>query len=128
MIALRGAGYLCGEKAIPLTLRLLNSADQSLRYELAYAVGNTHARDAVPILSDFLADRDENVRRVAVDALATLTHRSQEPGIASLEAAAQTRRAWMAETLGIAGDLDQRIGAGPEQEGVYLAFVLQRER
>src|SRR6478672_6366935 len=30
MIALRGAGYLCGEKAIPLTLRLLNSADQSL--------------------------------------------------------------------------------------------------
>jgi hypothetical protein len=33
-----------------------------------------------------------------------------------------------AETLGIAGDLDQRIGAGPEQEGVYLAFVLQRER
>jgi len=96
MIALRGAGYLCGEKAIPLTLRLLNSADQSLRYELAYALGNTHARDAVPILSDFLADRDENVRRAAVDALATLTHRSQEPGIASLEAAAQTRRAWMA--------------------------------
>jgi len=36
------------------------------------------------------------VRRAAVDALATLTHRSQEPGIASLEAAAQTRRAWMA--------------------------------
>ena len=96
MIALRGAGYLCGKKAIPLTLRLLNSADQSLRYELAYALGNTHARDAVPILSDFLADRDENVRRAAVDALATLTHRSQEPGIASLEAAEQTRRAWMA--------------------------------
>jgi len=96
MIALRGVGYLCGEKAIPLTLRLLHSADQSLRYELAYALGNTQARDAVPMLSDFLADRDENVRRAAVDALATLTHRSQEPGIASLEAAAQTRRAWMA--------------------------------
>jgi hypothetical protein len=77
MIALRGAGYLCGEKAIPLSLRLLNSADQSLRYELAYALGNTQARDAVPILSDFLADKDEKVRRAAVDALATRSRRGR---------------------------------------------------
>ena len=33
-----------------------------------------------------------------------------------------------AEALGIAGDLQQRLGAGLEQQGVDLAFVLQRER
>ena len=33
-----------------------------------------------------------------------------------------------AEALGIAGDLKQCLGAGPEQQGVDLAFVLQRQR
>jgi hypothetical protein len=32
-----------------------------------------------------------------------------------------------AEALGIAGDLKQRFGAGLEQQGIDLAFVLQRE-
>ena len=33
-----------------------------------------------------------------------------------------------AEALGIAGDLEQSLGAGPEQQGIDLAFVLQRQR
>ena len=33
-----------------------------------------------------------------------------------------------AEALGIAGDLEQRLGAGPESQGIDLTFVLQRER
>ena len=118
MIALRGAGYLCGEKTIPLAIRLLNSPDQSLRFELAYALGNTHARDAVPILFDFLADKDENVRRAAADALTTLTHRSQEAGIANVEAAAQARRAWMAWWSGYGKDAKIY---GPEDCANYLA-------
>ena len=118
MIALRGAGYLCGEKAILLAVRLLNSPDQSLRYELAYALGNTHAREAVPILLDFLADKDVNVRRAAADALTTLTHRSQEAGIANVEAAAQTRRSWMAWWSG--NGRDAKI-YGPEDCATYLA-------
>jgi len=118
MIALRGAGYLCGEKAIPLAVPLLNSADQSLRYELAYALGNTHAREAVPILFDLLADKDENVRRAAADALTTLIHRSQEPGIANVEAAAQARRAWMAWWSGYGRDAKIY---GPEECAKYLA-------
>src|ERR1700722_242894 len=32
-----------------------------------------------------------------------------------------------AEMLRVAGHLDQRLGAGPEKEGIDLAFVLQRE-
>ena len=95
MIALRGAGYLCHEKAIPFVVTLLNSPDQSLRYELAYALGNTHARDAVPILFKFVTDEDENVRRAAADALTTLTHNSQKPGVENLSAAMQTRRTWI---------------------------------
>src|SRR5215467_899011 len=33
-----------------------------------------------------------------------------------------------AEALRVACDLKQRLGAGPEQKGIDLAFVLQRER
>ena len=32
-----------------------------------------------------------------------------------------------AQMLRVAGDLDQRFGAGPEKQGIDLAFVLQRE-
>ena len=32
------------------------------------------------------------------------------------------------EALGIAGDLQQRLGAGAEQQGIDLAFVLQGQR
>jgi HEAT repeat protein len=93
--ALRGTSYLCHERAIPLVVRFLNSPDQSLRCELAYALGNTHARDAVPILFNFVTDGDENVRRAAADALTTLTHFSQKSGVENLVAATQTRRAWI---------------------------------
>ena len=33
-----------------------------------------------------------------------------------------------AEMLRVACDLEQRLGAGPEQQGIDLAFVLQRQR
>jgi hypothetical protein len=74
-IALRAAGYLCGEKVLPLATAELANADPSPRYEAAYALGNSDDREAVPLLISLLLDQDENVRRAARDSLATLTHR-----------------------------------------------------
>jgi hypothetical protein len=74
-IALRAAGYLCGEKVLPLATAELASADPSPRFEAAYALGNSHTREAVPPLISLLLDPDESVRRAARDSLATLTHR-----------------------------------------------------
>ncbi len=74
-IALRAAGYLCGEKALPLVTSQLGNADHSPRFEAAYALGNSHTRKAVPLLISLLLDPDVNVRRAARDSLATLTHR-----------------------------------------------------
>ena len=91
MIALRGVGYLCGERPFRL-----HSSDQSMRFELAYALGNTHSREAIPILFTCLGDKDENVRRAAAEALVTLTHRSQGPGVDSITAVAETQQAWIA--------------------------------
>jgi hypothetical protein len=75
LIALRAAGHLCGEKVLPLATAELASADPSPRFEAAYALGNSHTREAVPLLISLLPDPDENVRRAARDSLATLTHR-----------------------------------------------------
>ena len=33
-----------------------------------------------------------------------------------------------AEMLGVASDLQQRVGASPEEQGIDLAFVLHRQR
>jgi len=74
-IAMRAAGYLCGEVAVPLLTGLLGEADASSRFEAAYALGNSHSRDVVPVLISLLLDADPNVRRAAHDSLATLTHR-----------------------------------------------------
>jgi HEAT repeat protein len=74
-IALRAAGYLCGEKALPLLTGLLGEADYSSRFEAAFALGNSHSRKAVTLLIPLLLDPDSNVRRAARDSLATLTHR-----------------------------------------------------
>jgi hypothetical protein len=74
-IALRAAGYLCGEEALPLLTSLLGQAEASSRYEAAYALGNSHSREAVPLLISRLLDADPNVRRAARDSLASLTHR-----------------------------------------------------
>jgi len=74
-IALRAAGYLCGEVALPILTGLLGEADASSRYEVAYALGNSHSRQAVPMLISLLLDVDPNVGRAARDSLATLTHR-----------------------------------------------------
>jgi HEAT repeat protein len=74
-IALRAAGYLCGEEAFPLLTSRLHNPEYSTRFEAAYALGNTHSRDAVALLIPLLRDADPNVRRAARDALAALTHR-----------------------------------------------------
>ncbi len=74
-IALRAAGYLCGERALPLLMSQLANADHSPRFEAAYALGNTHSREAVRLLISLLLDPNPEVRRAARDSLATLTHR-----------------------------------------------------
>ncbi len=90
-IALRAAGYLCGEGALPLLTGLLGEADASSRYEAAYAVGNSHSRQAVPVLISLLLDADPDVRRAARDSLATLTHRHSKSDEGSAQA---THRDW----------------------------------
>jgi hypothetical protein len=74
-IALRAAGYLCGEAALPLLARQLAQADPSQRFEVAFALGNSHSRRAVPLLIPLLLDPDPDVRRAARESLAALTHR-----------------------------------------------------
>lgn len=74
-IALRAAGYLCGEKALPILTSQLADTDHSARFEAAYALGNSHSREAAPLLISLLLDPNPQVRRAARDSLATLTHR-----------------------------------------------------
>jgi HEAT repeats len=74
--AARGAGLLCGDKAIPQLVSLLLGKPSTFpAYEIAYALGNTGSRTAVPILIDLLTSADASVRRAANEALYTLTHR-----------------------------------------------------
>jgi HEAT repeat protein len=73
-IAARGAGLLCGERAIPQLVSLLSSKQREFP---AYdALGNTGSRAGVPILIELLRSHDSEVRRAASDALYTLTHRN----------------------------------------------------
>lgn len=74
-IALRGAGYLCGERVLTLATRALGRADHPSRFEAAYALGNSHSPEAVPLLISLLSYSDPIVRGAACNALATLTHR-----------------------------------------------------
>ena len=75
-IAVKGAGLLCGDKAIPqLVSLLLRKPSMFPAYEIAYALGNTGSRSAVPILIELLSNTDTDVRRAARDALYSLTHR-----------------------------------------------------
>jgi hypothetical protein len=85
-IALRAAGYLCGERAMPLLTSQLASADYSSRFEAACALGNSHRREAFPLLIPLLLDADPNVRRAARDSLAALTHRRSKDDGGSAEA------------------------------------------
>jgi len=77
-IAVRGAGLLCGDKAIPQLVSLLRKPSTFPVYEIAYALGNTGSRSAVPILIELLSNTDTDVRRAAKDALYTLTHRQSK--------------------------------------------------
>lgn len=85
-IAARGGGLLCGEKAVPRLASVLSRAPRAFPpYEIAYALGNTGSRAAVPILIELLGNSDANVRRAASDALFTLTHRRSATGDATME-------------------------------------------
>ena len=94
-IALRSSGYVCGEKALPLLRSLLSAADKTLRFEIAYALGNSHSREAVPILIPLLLDTDSSVRSAAAVSLASLTHRSSGNGVDDEEAAGRTYNDWV---------------------------------
>ena len=75
-IAAKGAGLLCGEKAIPQLVSLLSRKPSTFpAYEIAYALGNTGSRTAVPILIELLGNADHGIHRAAKEALYTLTHR-----------------------------------------------------
>jgi hypothetical protein len=75
-IAAKGAGLLCGEKAIPQLVALLSGGPSTFpAYEIAYALGNTGSRTAVPVLIELLTNTDDGIRRAAREALHTLTHR-----------------------------------------------------
>jgi hypothetical protein len=74
-IAAKGAGLLCGEKAIPQLVSLLSRKPSTFpAYEIAYALGNTGSRTAVPILIELLGHADAGIHRAAKEALYTLTH------------------------------------------------------
>jgi hypothetical protein len=73
-IAARGAGLLCGETAISQLVSLL-SASPVRAFEIAYALGNTASRNALPPVIELLKNSDAGVRRAAREALYTLTHR-----------------------------------------------------
>jgi HEAT repeat protein len=75
-IAARGAGLLCGDTAIPQLVLLLSANPAQIpEYEVAYALGNTASRSALPVLIEMLRNSDANSRRAAKEALYTLTHR-----------------------------------------------------
>jgi len=95
LVALRAAGFVCGKAALPTLLGLFPSANPSLRFELAYALGNSHVREAVPPLISLLVDHDQEVRRGAAEALATLTHRTSTRGIGTEESARQAHSEWV---------------------------------
>jgi hypothetical protein len=73
-IAARGAGLLCGETAISQLVSLL-SASPVRAFEIAYALGNTASRNALPLVIELLKNSDAGVRSAAREALYTLTHR-----------------------------------------------------
>jgi hypothetical protein len=78
-IAARGAGFLCREKAIPQLASLFSAKESTFpAYQIAYALGNTGSRTAVPILIEQLSTADADSNRAVTDALYTLTHRGTE--------------------------------------------------
>jgi len=78
-VAAKGAGFLCGEKAIPHLVSLLSRNSGTFpAYEIAYALGNTRSRAAVPTLIELLSNPDAGIHRAAKEALYTLTHRMSD--------------------------------------------------
>ncbi len=88
------SGYICKEQAIPTLLRVLPMADSQLLMYLTTAFGNTQSRNAVPPLISLLANPDDDVRRDAEEALAALTHRKSQYGIADADSARQSYMEW----------------------------------
>ena len=66
-----------------------------MRFEIAYALGNTQSRKVVPILIELSADEDPNVRRAVAEALGTLTHFSSGSVGTDRKAALKARHRWI---------------------------------
>ena len=88
------AGRICKERAVPTFLRLLQNADTELSIYLTTALENSLSRSAISPLISLLTNPDQNVRRSAAEALATLTHRKSRYGIESTEAANDASLEW----------------------------------
>ena len=93
--ALRAAGYLCRESAIPMLAGLLPGAEGWPRGVIATALGNTDSRQAVALLIPLLLEGDEYVRRAASGALATLTHRRAHQDVRGQAGAIQAHADWL---------------------------------
>jgi hypothetical protein len=63
--------------------------------KLRMPLGNSHSREAVPLLISLLLDANSNVRRASVDSLTNLTHRSSTSGIDQQEAAGTAHDDWI---------------------------------
>ncbi len=95
-IALRATGYLCGEGALTLLTSQLANANHSQRFEAAYALGNSHSRNAMPLLIPLLLDPDPDIRRASRDSLAALTHRRSKSDAGASQAIHRDWADWWA--------------------------------
>ena len=79
-VAVEAAGTLGGVAAIQRLSTIVSSADAEARIAGASGLGNTHTREAVPMLIVLLLDLDSNVRQAAVSNLWLLTHHAAFDG------------------------------------------------
>jgi hypothetical protein len=98
--AAEAAGTLGGVAAIQRLSTFVSGADAETRIAGASGLGNTHAREAVPILIGLLLDSDSKVRQAAVSNLWLLTHhsafdRNEWAAISTAESAAAVHQRWV---------------------------------
>lgn len=73
-VAAEAVGNLGGVATVRQLSTLVSASDAETRSAGANGLGQTHAREAVPILIELLLDSDANVRQTAVSSLFLLTH------------------------------------------------------
>jgi hypothetical protein len=93
-LAYAAAGRICREKAIPVLLSLVSSADTQLLAGVLHGLGNSSSSSSVPVLINVLQSPDQNVRREASTALETLTHKESRYAVMSDDSAKQAYDEW----------------------------------